>query len=139
LFSDLIQGVNEWNGVFYSASQFQEEIIQPNIDRQRWALAESIAAQNGQDTNEIYDALDYEGTQGGNSDFLADNDIDMSFLNGQDNYRAGDFPSVHEHTNDGLIHLDTANPDAFPPFGLFVHFFVDVVVENINPSVPLGR
>jgi hypothetical protein len=51
-------------------------------------------------------------------------------------------PSIHMPgvTSDGglpILHLDTANPYWGFGFGAFVHGFVDVLIGNINPSVPI--
>jgi hypothetical protein len=39
--------------------------------------------------------------------------------------------------NDNAFHLDTANPSWGFGLGLFIHGFVDVLLGNINPSVPM--
>jgi hypothetical protein len=49
--------------------------------------------------------------------------------------RDGSMPSLHYNNN--AFHLDTANP-TLGLFGLFVHGFVDVLLGNINPSVPMA-
>jgi RHS repeat-associated protein len=133
-FSDLTQGINEWNGTFYSNTQFQAQVINPAVDSQRWALAQAIAAQNGGDVNLIYQQLTYIKTVGGNADFNPGN-IDLSFLDSSQDNRGGD---VHLHP-DGLIHLDSFNPFSSFPFGAFGHFFVDLLIGNINSSVPFPR
>ncbi len=130
-FSDLTQGIYEWNGKFYSDAQFEAQVINPAVDLQRWALAEAIAAQNGEDVNSVYQQLTYVKTVGRSSDFNPGN-IDLSFLNPSQDNRGG---NVHLHP-DGLIHLDTFNPFSSFPFGALGHFFVNVVIDNINSSVP---
>jgi hypothetical protein len=69
---------------------------------------------------------------GGNTDFEP-TDIDLSFLNPQQQNRSG---GVHMHA-DGLVHLDNYNPFSHFPLGALGHFFVDVLIGNINSSVPL--
>jgi RHS repeat-associated protein len=133
-YSAFTQGFYEWNDTFYSNAQFQTQIIKPAIDNQRWALAKAIAAQNGQDANSVYAQLDYVKTVGGNADFKPGN-INLSFLNPSQDNRGGD---VHLH-GDGLIHLDTFNPFSSFPFGALGHFVVDMLIGNINSSVPLAR
>lgn len=70
---------------------------------------------------------------GGNVDFTYGS-LDLSFLNETNSYRYGSSPSVHLHTKDNLVHLDTANP--YSVGGLFEHFFVYVLLGNINSGEP---
>jgi RHS repeat-associated protein len=143
LFSDIVQGINEWDGTFYSNAQFQSQVINPAVDRQRWDLAKAIALVNGQDPLDVYLQLKYVKTVGGNSDFNPGS-IDLSFLNSDFSLtdpnslnHQGDFPVIHLHASDGLIHLDTANPLAWPPLGALGHLFFDLVLGNINGNVPM--
>jgi hypothetical protein len=86
----------------------------------------------------VYLALDYNKTVGSNSDF--ETSLDLSpIVNPANNYRYGVIPSIHEHAQDGLIHLDTMNPRAKFPLGLLAHFFFDVALGNISGSVPYYR
>jgi len=131
--SDIAQGVWEWNGRLLTASGYQK-VVAYLVDQQRWALAKAIAAKNGQDVRTVYDQLKYVKTVGGNSDFLPGAKIDLSFLNPDQDNRGGD---VHLHYKDGLIHIDTFNPYSSFPFGAIGHFLVDIVLGNINSSLPM--
>jgi hypothetical protein len=129
---------NDWNGMLFSDQQWKN-FIDAAVENQRWALAVAISAQNGQNVIDVYNGLQYRHTSGSNSDFKPDSSIDLSFLNNLPDNRTYGSPSVHMH-GDGLIHLDTADPyPLFPPFGLLTHFFVDVVVGNVNGGVPFPR
>jgi len=141
-FTDLVQGINEWGGNFYSNAQFQSQVIQPAQDQQRRALANAIASVNGQDPSYVYDQLSWEKTVGGNADFRPGK-IDLSFLdpefsltNSNSFNHYGAFPAIHMH-GDGLIHLDTANPLALLPLGALGHLIFDLTLGSINGSVPM--
>ncbi len=130
--TDWSLGVNEWNDAFKSDTQFDAIVKQLEI-QQQWALATAIAAKNGQDVADVFAGLTPVKTVGGNTDFQADANIDLSFLNSDQDNRSGD---VHQHTSDGLVHLDTFNPYSSFPVGAIGHFVFDLVLGNINSSVP---
>jgi hypothetical protein len=144
---------NEWNGVLYSDDEWATYLTNA-VDAQRQALADAISyASNrpdGSNWDAIYSHLSYVGTQGGNADFgcqptasdgsiltLASLQLSISGIDAQGcewSCRDGSMPSLHY--NNDAFHLDTANP-TLDLFGLLVHGFVDVVLGNINPSVPM--
>ncbi len=102
-------------------------------------------------TPAAYDHLVYDGTKGANADFrwqstldngdtvtLANLQLSMPGINTggcEWSYREGRMPSLH--FNNDMFHLDTANPTWGFGFGLFAHGLFDVVLGNINPSVPM--
>lgn len=72
LFSDITQGLNDWDGQFYSASQWAA-FLQNRVDALQEAIADMIShASNsvgGENWDTIYNNLEYVGTSGGNADF----------------------------------------------------------------------
>jgi len=145
--SDISQGLNEWNGALYSADQWVDF-----MDNRKEALQEAVAdaislasnSPNGDNWDAIYGSLVYKDSGGGNGDFLYDGnvmDLGLSFSIGDSGKgcewlcRAGSMPSLHyDHS---MFHIDTANPSWGFGYGLFVHGFVDLLLGNINPSVPM--
>jgi RHS repeat-associated protein len=148
-FSDITSGMNEWNGTFYSDSQWGTFLT----DR-REALRETLADAISWASNDsnvtwdfVYNHLVDNGTQGGNADFGWDNSDGTSVVGlnlsipgaatggCEWSCRDGSMPSLHY--NNFMFHLDTANPSWGFGLGLFIHGFVDVLLGNINPSVPM--
>lgn len=96
-----------------------------------------------------YADLSYVKTTGGNPNFIWLGDpSDLSFIPryGDDSCpgmlcRVGGVPSIHWHdsADDGsaILHLDHGNPLWGFGLGAFVHGFIDVLLGNINPSVPI--
>ncbi|HKV77344.1 MAG TPA: hypothetical protein VJP02_04350 [Candidatus Sulfotelmatobacter sp.] len=138
---------NEWNGVLYSDSEWTQFII-GLVDEQRKALAtaiwERILQANPGSTitwQYVYDKLRPAGVQGGNADFARTGEAALiGFIPRSSKgeceltCRVGSFPSIHMNHWD--IHLDTANPMQGFGLGFFVHFAVDMILGNINGSVP---
>jgi RHS repeat-associated protein len=146
---------NEYNGILYSDSQWHV-FLSDRADAQRQALADAIsyASSNpdGSNWDYIYDNLSpYKpGTedlniQGGNVDFSwTGNNSNTSFVplldwnkGGCPLCRYGSMDAIH--FNHDMFHLDTASPAWGFGLGLFMHGFVDVLLGNINPGVPIGR
>lgn len=150
---DIAEGVWEWNGQLYTAHGWSAYLdTQRELAREALANAISLASSSsdGGNWDEIYAHLAYNTTTGGNADFDWVDTVDSSTLTleqlqlsvpGLDSggcewsCRDGSMPSLH--FNDGMFHLDTANPSWGFGFGLFVHGFVDVALGHINPSVPM--
>lgn len=150
---DIAEGVWEWNGQLYTAHGWGAYLdTQRELAREALANAISLASSSpdGGNWDEIYAHLAYNTTTGSNADFDWVDTVDGSTLTvaqlqlsipGLDSggcewsCRDGSMPSLH--FNDGMFHLDTANPSWGFGFGLFAHGFVDVVLGHINPSVPM--
>jgi len=135
---------NEYNGVLYSNTEWQTFLTNAR-EAQRQALADAIVAANPSlDWNTVYGNLTYLSTKGGNADFAYSGDLnDLSFIPGYASggrevlSRFGGIPSIHM-PGDYILHLDSGNPLWGFGLGAFVHGFVDVLLGNINPSVPMG-
>lgn len=147
--SEIAEGVWEWNGQLYTATGWGAY-----LDNQRELAKEALVntismastSSDGSNWDAIYNSLDYDGTKGSNADFSWNGTTDLNSL-GLDpglqldsggcewSCRDGSMPSLH--FNDGMFHLDTASPSWGFGFGLFVHGFVDLLLGNINPSVPM--
>jgi hypothetical protein len=138
--SGLIAGKNEkeLTRFCYQMKAVRCRVIVPRVESQKQALAKAIASALGMPASGVYLALDYKKTVGSNSDFETSLDL-SSIVNPANNYRYGIIPSIHEHAQDGLIHLDTMNPRARFPLGLLTHFFFDVALGKINGFVPYYR
>jgi RHS repeat-associated protein len=146
-FSDWQQGLNDANGVFYTDTQYKDYIANA-VEIQKDALADYISLNTNLTWDEAYDNLSYTKTKGGNANFEWTGDpSDIDFIPGYDSGggegsldREGSMPSIHmPGMADGLpvLHLDTANPYWGFGLGALVHGFVDVVLGNLNPSVPI--
>lgn len=144
---------NEWGGVLYSDSEWTDFLVDRR-EGTREALADAIswASENPNVTWDIvYNHLEWQDTQGGNADFgwratlddgttitLANLQLDIPGISAggcEWSCRAGSMPSLHY--NKDMFHLDTANPAWGFGLGLFIHGFSDVLLGNINPSVPM--
>ncbi|MGA8490648.1 MAG: RHS repeat-associated core domain-containing protein, partial [Terriglobales bacterium] len=140
---------NEYNGVLYSNSEWQT-FLTNRVDAQQQALADAIVAANPSlSWQAVYGSLQYLNTAGGNANFAYQgNLIDLSFIPGYNTggcevtCRFGGISSIHMPGSDGagdpILHLDSGNPLWGFGLGAFVHGFVDVLLGNINPSVPMG-
>jgi len=88
----------------------------------------------------IYNNLSPDGVKGGNTDFTWNGSAAvMDFIPGSPQgceftCGVGGIPSIH--MNNGDIHLDTGNPMWGFGLGFLVHFVFDMLLGNINPSVP---
>ena len=152
--SNILQGIYEWNGAFYSAGQFNDQVIDPNVEIQREALAEAISlasnSADGSNWDAIYNGLNpynVSGSlqiQGGNVDFSWEGDPGLlnflpsaAWLKGGCELacRYGNMGAIHFNNN--MFHLDTASPTWGFGFGLLMHGFGDVFLGNINPGVPM--
>jgi RHS repeat-associated protein len=144
---------NEWNGVLYSDGEWAD-FLTDRVESTREALADAIswASDNPNVTWDMaYNHLVYDSTKGANADFrwqstldngdtvtLANLQLSMPGINTggcEWSCREGRMPSLH--FNNDMFHLDTANPTWGFGFGLFAHGLFDVVLGNINPSVPM--
>jgi hypothetical protein len=136
---------NEWNGVLYSDSEWQA-YLDNLVDAQRRALADAIVDANPKlDWQTVYGELEPLFTKGGNVNFEYTGNLqELSFIPGSADggcewlCRFGDIPSIHMAA-DYDVHLDSANPLWGFGLGLVIHGFIDVLLGNINPSVPLGH
>ena len=147
-FSDWQQGLNDANGVFYTDTQYKDYIANA-VEIQKDALADFISLKSDLTWDEAYNNLSYTKTTGGNANFMWTGDSsDISFIPDYDTDggegskdRDGSMPSIHMPgiTGNGLpvLHLDTANPYWGFGLGALVHGFVDVVLGNLNPRVPI--
>ena len=139
---------NEWNGVLYSNSEWQT-FLSDRVDAQRQALADAISyasdSPDGSNWDYIYAHLQPlpNGTIGGNANFSWTGDVSaLSFVPGyltggcEVTCRFGGIPSIHM-PGDYILHLDSGNPLWGFGLGAFVHGFFDVLLGNINPSVPM--
>ena len=127
LFSDIQQGMYEWNGTFYSDTQFQNEIVNPNVELVREQMVEAMSlasnSPDGSNWNYIYANLDPDDENGnlqihgGNVDFSWSGDdsyLDFVPESAWDNgpnggctlCRYGGMDAIH--FSNGLFHLDTA-------------------------------
>jgi RHS repeat-associated protein len=146
-FSDVTQGLNEWDGHLYSASDWAT-FMDNRIETLRASLADAISlasnSSDGSNWNDIYNSLQYRGSGGGNGDFgylgnVAD--LGLSFPIGdfgtgcEWSCRAGSMPSLHY--DNSMFHIDTANPSWGFGEGFFIHSFGDVLLGHINPGVPM--
>ena len=135
---------NEYNGILYSNSEWQT-FLTNRIGAQQQALADAIVAANQNlDWNTVYGNLRWLYTQGGNANFAYDGNLsDLSFIPGyatggcEVKCRYGDIPSVHMPGN-YILHLDSGNPLWGFGLGALAHGFIDVLLGNINPTVPMG-
>jgi hypothetical protein len=140
---------NEWNGVLYSDGEWQT-FLSDQVDAQRQALADAISyasgSPDGSNWDYIYSNLSPlpDGTKGGNANFSWTGDPNfINFIPGYDpggcevTCRFGGIPSIHM-PGGYILHLDSGNPIWGFGLGAFVHGFVDVLLGNINPSVPMG-
>ncbi len=147
----LAEGIYEWNGQFYSSSQWSD-FLGNQVELQKEALADAISlasdSPDGSNWDTIYNSLNYLGTKGGNGNFAWTGDPSaISFIPGWNTggcevtCRYGDVPSIHNPgTNDigqSSLHLDSANPLWGFGFGAFLHGLIDLAVGNLNPGVPL--
>lgn len=146
---DLAQGLHDAEGTFYTDTQYKS-YVDGAVETQKDALADFISLRTDLSWDEAYDDLSFTKTKGGNANFAWTGDPnDIDFIPGYDSGggegsadRVGSMPSIHMPgvTSDGglpILHLDTANPYWGFGFGAFVHGFVDVLIGNINPSVPI--
>lgn len=147
-------GMNDWNGVMYSNSAFAD-FKADQADFQRQALADAISyasdSPDGSNWDEIYNNLkpDKNGKLqiwGGNVDFTytgQQSTLDFVPQSAWDTggcevtCRYGAMGAIH--FDNGTFHLDTASPTWGFGLGLFMHGFVDILLGNINPSVPMIR
>jgi hypothetical protein len=140
---------NEYNGILYTNGQWQT-FLTDRVDAQRQALADAISyasgSPDGSNWDSIYASLQYvkNGTIGGNANFKWTGDLGLiSFIPGylaggcEVTCRFGGVPSIHMPGN-YILHLDSGNPLWGFGLGAFVHGFVDVLLGNINPNVPMG-
>jgi len=146
---------NSWDGALYSDDEWKE-FKNDLADSQRQALTDAISnasnSPDGSNWDYIYQNLDpYKpGTDdlnitGGNVDFrwtgaggyLNFVSADAWTSNGCTLCRYGGMDAIH--FNNGLFHLDTASPVWGLGRGLIMHVLVDLMLGNINPSVPIGR
>ncbi len=152
-FSDITQGLNEWNGNFYTNSQFYDQVIEPNEEIQRERLADAISyasnSPDGSNWDTIYNSLNpYDANgdlqiKGGNVDFTYSGDPSLlSFVPAsawpqgcETTCRYGSYDAIH--FNNGMFHLDTAGVTWGFGLGALAHFGVDIVIGNINPGVPI--
>ena len=140
---------NEYNGVLYSKSEWQTFLLD-RVDAQRQALTDAIVAANpGLDWGDVYGDLQYLYTKGGNANFSYEGDVsDLGFVPGYDTggceltCRYGGIPSIHmpgsDAEGDPILHLDSGDPLWGFGLGAIVHGFVDVLLGNINPAVPMN-
>jgi hypothetical protein len=80
--------------------------------------------------------------QGGNVNFLITHEMFDQLKPFMKNNRIPGMPSLHikfTEQNDPYIHLDTTNPRSNIPFGALGHFFIDIILGNINGRVPMIR
>ena len=152
--SNILQGIYESNGSFYSAGQFNDQVIDPGVEAQRQTLAEAISlasnSPDGSNWDAIYNALNpynVSGSlqiQGGNVDFGWEGDPSLlsfvpssAWLAGGCELacRYGSMGAIHFNYN--MFHLDTASPTWGFGLGLLMHGFGDVFLGNINPGVPM--
>jgi len=154
-FSNIAQGLNEWNGSFYTNSQF-ETLINQMVEVQREALADAISnassSADGSNWDAIYASLQYNGTQGGHADFTwvpvpgapdeqTDPSLDFVRQGAWDTggcelmCRYGSFDAIHY--NNDMFHLDTVGANWGYGLGLLLHGLIDFGIGNINPSVPI--
>lgn len=136
LFSEIVQGLYEVNGTFMSSAQYNSYVqstFASQIDAQRQALAQAIAANSGGTISyqDAYDSLSVEGghLQGGNYNFV------------ETTYDAGDLTCDSDRCNGvhfpdpGFVHLDTTNPFAGDAGSFFAHGFVDLFLGNFFYTV----
>jgi RHS repeat-associated protein len=146
--SDLTNGVNEVNGQLYNDAGFAQ-FVQYGQELQQWNLAQKIASATGQNPVYVYDnelKLSPEGTIGGNTNFLYTPGLSSLMpgcMGGGEgpSCRLGGFPAIHWNGTVGgydNVHLDTANPFAFFPFGGLTHLLIDFGLGSLNSSVPLA-
>jgi RHS repeat-associated protein len=140
---------NVWNGILYSDSEWAQ-FIRNAVDAQHRALSDAILnaimqADPNSDTTwqNVYDDLSPDTMKGGNVDFKWTGDPDLlDFIPDSQKggceflCRVGSIPSIH--MDNGDIHLDAGNPLWGFGLGFLVHFSVDMVLGNINPSVPIA-
>jgi hypothetical protein len=141
--SDLSQRIHEWGDSFYSNDGFGD-IIDALVEAQKDALADAISLASDLNWDQAYEHLKEDTTKGGNVDFSWTGDAsDIAFIPGSATRgcewacRTGNMPSIH--MNNDEIHLDTANPSWGFGFGMLVHGVVDVLIGNINPTIPLSH
>jgi hypothetical protein len=89
----------------------------------------------------VYGKLDYHMIQGGNVNFWITHEMVGQLQPFMKNNRIPGIPSLHIKYDDKrpYIHLDTANPESNIPFGVLGHFFIDILLGNINGRVPMIR
>jgi hypothetical protein len=144
----------------WADQQLDPEEVAAAADAQRWALAEQIAKLIGKDASDVYAALTYWKTIGGNSEFTISID-ELNLLTSDELFdltnnavgclvtcRAGFYLSPHIDDNgpvgpDGLptaeIHLDTFNGNPVNPVGTLLHFFADIIVGGYYGGMPMPR
>jgi RHS repeat-associated protein len=144
---------NELDGVLYSDDEYASLVVD-RVDAQRQALADAMpyasASPDGSNWDYIYNHLNpYDGNGnlqiwGGNADFNWTGDPSfLDFVPQSDwdkggcefSWRYGSMNAIH--FDNGSFHLDTAGVNWDFPIGAVIHGFVDVLLGNINPSLPM--
>ena len=144
---------NELNGQLYTDGQFNQ-FVNDAAEAQLEALTDAIDnASNDPDGSQwgaIYNSLVAVQTQGGNVDFSWDSTksgLSLESLDLPDSLqisgggceltcRDGSIPSLH--FNDSMFHLDSANPLWGFGLGAVLHLVGDVILGNINGTVPMN-
>jgi len=137
--ADLSQGINEANGHLFTNDQYSgyiQSTYGSQIDAQRRALAQAIAANSGISYEQAYASLDPTNghLQGGNYNFDANGlGPDSLDCGGDARCNGIHFPGQDANGN-WFVHLDTSNPFA-SPFGFLEHGFVDLFLGNVAYNV----
>jgi len=135
----LNNGINEVNGMILTDAQYDAYVQATyggEIEAQRVALAQAIAANSGISYEDAYRSLVVQGghLQGGNYNFVENTYGPGDLICGADAARCNGIHFVTDSNGQTFFHLDTSNPFT-DLFGLFQHAFVDVFLGNIAYTV----
>jgi len=150
--SDILQGISEWNGSFYTSSQL-DNMISALVESQKEALADAISnassSADGSNWDDIYKSLTYNGIEGGHADFSWNWVGDPSENPDPTLAATANWPSGgcvfscrygfmdQIHLNNNAFHLDTVGANWAFPLGAMLHGLIDYGFGNINPGIPM--